>query len=347
MSIVLPASSGATMLDPLADPRWRDLVDEAPGAGPFHHPTWLRLVAGVHGWRASACVLPAADGSLRGGLPLVEVSSRITGRRLIAVPFSDSCQPLCAEEDREELTEALDRRRRATGLDLNVHGKLPGATVVARYHGHRLALDGGFDAVTARYAKPQVLRGVRRALREGLVAEQRTDPRALVDFYRLHVLTRRRQRIPAHPRRFIAALVGMFAAGLGYIVLVRDGAVTVAAAVFLAHGDVVVFKYGASDPAALPKRPNNLLFHEAIRIACDDGRRVLDFGRTDLEHDSLRAFKRSFGSEEFPLLYTCLAARPTTVPGSRLARLGGPVIGHCPPVVARMAGSAFHAHMVT
>lgn len=336
----------AVVLDPVRDPRWGRFVDRRPDAGPFHHPTWLRLIAGAYGWPVVACGLRDDAGELRAGLPLIEVRGRWTGRRLVALPFSDSCQPLGGEEHLDELTHALDRHRHAAGLDLVVHGDLHAGDVVARYHGHRLALDGGPEAVAARFAKPQVLRGVRRARREGLVAERRTDSGALAEFHRLHVITRRRQGVPPHPRWFVLGLAGMLVAGLGFVILVRDEADVVAAAVFLAHGETVVYKYGASDPAALSKRPNNLVFHEAIAAACEDGRRVLDFGRTDVGHDTLRAFKRSFGTDEYELVYTCLSDSVVSWPGGRLAHFGAPVIRRGPPVVGRIAGAALHRHMV-
>jgi hypothetical protein len=55
---------------------------------------------------------------------------------------------------------------------------------------------------------------------------------------------------------------------------------------------------GASDPAALGKRPNNLLFLEAIRWGCRNGMHSLDLGRTDIGHDSPRDSKLSWRAEE-------------------------------------------------
>ncbi len=84
----------------------------------------------------------------------------------------------------------------------------------------------------------------------------------------------------------------------------NDGGRPVAAAVFLRGRDHLTYKYGASDRAALAMRPNNLLFPEVIRWACEAGCRELDFGRTDLDNDGLREFKRGWGADESPLHYT-------------------------------------------
>jgi CelD/BcsL family acetyltransferase involved in cellulose biosynthesis len=336
-------SASAAELDPLTDPRWADFIARTPGAGPFQHPAWLELIRAHYGWPVRACCLVDA-GAVRAGLPVALVSSRLTGRRLVALPFSDSCPPLAAEGEQDALAHELDGYRRRANLPLLVHGPVPRAPVIARYHAHRLSLDGGFAAVQDRYARPQVLRGVRRALREGLVAERRTDAAALAAFYRLHAGNRRRLGVPTQPRRFIMRFGDLFARGLGFVMLVVDAGRPVAGALFLSWNGTLVYKYGASDDRALLKRPNNLLFHEAIRLACLDGMRVLDFGRTDLGHESLRAFKLGFGPQESELAYTLLADRPRLWGGPDLSGLAAPVIRRCPPVVSRLAGELFYRH---
>jgi CelD/BcsL family acetyltransferase involved in cellulose biosynthesis len=334
----------AVELDPLTDPRWMDLLAGSPDAEPFHHPAWLRLVGGHYGWSVRACAVGGGNGSLGAGLPLVAVSSRLTGRRLVALPFSDSCHALGPVEHHEALGQAMERYRVKTGVPVIVHGPLPGASVVARYHGHRLDIADGSPAASGRYAKSQVMRGVRRAKREGLVVEKRTDRTALDEFFQLHVQTRRRLGVPTQPRRFILGYEALFAQGLGFVVLVRDAGRPVAAALFLTHGDTALYKFGASDASALPKRPNNLLFHEAIKIAREEGRTVLDFGRTDIGHESLRSFKRSFGPDEHELVYTALNLKRATFGGGQLARLAAPVIRRSPLAVGRLAGGLFYRH---
>src|SRR5205085_7079222 len=134
------------------------------------------------------------------------------------------------------------------------------ASPVARFHHHVLTLDREADVVERGFRRPQVLRGARRALREGLTVEHRADRAALADFYRLHLATRRRLGVPCHPRRFILAFEALFRQGLGLTTLVRSGGRPVAGAVFLTHGRTVIYKHGASDQRFQNRRPNNLLF---------------------------------------------------------------------------------------
>jgi CelD/BcsL family acetyltransferase involved in cellulose biosynthesis len=343
----------AAVIDPLTDDRWLAFLNASPGAEIFHHPAWLALLARIYAFPVAACCLLDRDGVIGGGAPLALVASRLTGRRLVCVPFSDRCAPLPSPDEQPataaRLVTALDRARRSYRLPLHVHGPLspaPGLRPLARYHHHVVALEADVDAVIRRFhLRSQLLRGVRRAQREGLVVERRTDGGALADFYRLNLATRRRQGVPVQPRRFIADLETLFAAGLGFVLLVRDGPRPIAAAVFLTFNGTLTYKYGASDAAYLAKRPNNLLFLEAIRWGCQAGLQRLDLGRTDLGHEGLRAFKRSWGAEERLLEYQALADRERRSSGRTLAERAAPLVKRSPLAINRLLGELLYRHM--
>ena len=349
---VAPAARLAEVtLDPLAEPRWAALVTRAPDSSVFHHPAWLRLLREQYGYRLTACGLAAADGTLVAGPPLAEVRSRLTGRRLVALPFSDLCPPLvdaqAAPGAAVALAGALDGLRRRHGVPLEVRGTgdvLGEAAPGARFHHHVLALEPDVSRVEQRFRKPQAARGVRRALRDGLTAQRRTDAAALSDFYRLHIATRRRLGVPTQPRRFILGFVDLFARGLGFVLLVRRDERPVAAAVFLTFGGVLTYKYGASDARFLPSRPNNLLFMEAIRWGCEHGMRWLDFGRTDWDDQGVRAFKLAWGPEERELRYRELGARRRRG-GGRLEGVLGAALRRSPPLASRLAGEVLYRHV--
>jgi CelD/BcsL family acetyltransferase involved in cellulose biosynthesis len=336
--------------DPTADPSWSDLVTRSPAATVFHHPAWAGLLRATYGYGMTACAVPGEDGRLVAGLPVAMVSSRLTGRRLVALPFSDLCPPLVADDAPpwagSALRAALEVFQAGHGLPLEVRGTgdvLRRAPAGERFHHHVLALGPDVAAVERRFARPQVLRGVRRARREGLIAVTATDRAALEAFYRLHVATRRRLGVPTQPRRFIMGFEGLFARGLGFVLLVRRDERAVAAGVFLTLGETLLYKYGASDARFLGLRPNNLLFMEAIRWGCEHGMRRLDFGRTHWDHDSLRAFKLAWGAEEHELRYRHVGGEPARAGERGAARLGT-VIRRSPPAVGRAIGEVLYRH---
>ena len=333
------------LLDPRTDDRWEEFVGRAEDATMFHHPAWLGLLASRYRYEFAASCLLDDGGRVVAGLPWARIESRLTGRRLVALPFSDACPPLTDGAPVEQLAQAVDEHRRAEDLGLEVRwkiGALPGESVQL-YWRHTLALESDADAV-ARQAKSGIRRGAAKAKREGLGFERRTDQGALDAFYRLHLHTRKHQGVPTQAKRFIDGLLPLFERGHGFVALVNDGGRPIAAAVFLQLRGHLIYKYGASDRAALARRPNNLLFAEVIRWACEAGCRELDFGRTDLDQEGLKQFKRGWGADELPLHHTYAEMEVPSGGSSRVQRLLVPAIRHSPATVSRALGVALYRH---
>lgn len=336
-------------LDPLWDPRWAQFVDRVPGTLIFHHPAWIRLVCGQYKYPASAWVLTTPGGDLAAGLPVALLRSRLTGTRLISLPFSETCPPVIdpgSGIEPVEFARHLEHERTAQGLNLEVRAGLPagqGAVVSKTFVNHRLALEPDLSAVEARFAKRQVKRGIAKAVREGVSIERRTDTDGLRRFYRLHLPTRRRQGVPTQSKRFILRFAQLFHLGLGFVLIARQNDRDVAAAVFLTNGGTLTYEFGASDHRYLGSRPNNLLFMEAIRWGCETGHHTLDFGRTDLNNHGLRAFKGSWGAEEAPLHYSRFGS-PVASGGERLRQVMNATIPRAPALFGRLVGSGLYRH---
>lgn len=334
--------------DPSADPRWAALLERAGDASVFCHPAWLSLLARQYRYDVSAVAVSDGD-ALVAGIPLVHVASRLTGKRLVAVPFSDACPPVLAggEDALAALGEALVERRRSTGLPVEVRWpvpQIPGARVVPRFLHHRVALGADIEEFE-RGLKSAVRRNIKKARRSGVTVRAETGRAGLETFYRLHLLTRRRQGVPTQPKRFILGIEELFRQGLGFVLVAEHAGHDVAAAVYLGHGDTMIYKYGASDERALDVRPNNLLFLEAIRRAGEQGLSWLDFGRTDFGHEGLRTFKLGWGAEEAELAYTYLSDAPPRDGDGRMTELLGAVIRRSPPWVGGAIGTALYRHV--
>ena len=81
-----------------------------------------------------------------------------------------------------------------------------------------------------------------------------------------------------------------------------------------------------------------------IRWACEAGFHTLDFGRTDVDNEGLRSFKRSWGASEVELAYTYLADRTARAARGRALRdrraIGAPSIRTLSPAWSSAAWSA-------
>jgi CelD/BcsL family acetyltransferase involved in cellulose biosynthesis len=189
----------------------------------------------------------------------------------------------------------------------------------------------------------QVRRNIRKAQRLELTVHTAARVEDLTEIYfRLHTETRRRLGVPTQPRRFFKNVwEGMLAHDLGFALLVYHGREPIAGAVFLEWNGRVVYKFGASDARYWSMRPNNLLFWEAIKRGCEQDAKVFDFGRSDREDEGLRAFKRSWGAVEEPLVYTTLG-RPAEAFNGSAERLLRPVLRRSPLWVGRGLGEVFY-----
>jgi CelD/BcsL family acetyltransferase involved in cellulose biosynthesis len=339
----------ACVLDPTTDPRWSELVERVSGGGVFHHPLWLGLLRDRYGYQMSAVCLAGSGGELVGGLPIAMVRSRLTGTRLVSVPFSDVCGPIAVDSDTERaLLAAVDAERRRLGLSLEVHAdvpSLPGGTTTDRFVHHVVPLEGGANAVLAKRVSSSKRSGASRARRLGVTVTQQVDSRGVEEYFRLHIETRHRQGIPTQPRQFFRGLPQLFDHGLGFVLLAEWEGRPIAGAVYLRYKSTLTYKYGASLAEHYDKRPNNLLHLEALRIGCESGCSVMDMGRTEPHNEGLRRFKRQLGAEERELSYT---AAPPVRKRKRLPALSNiqrTIIRRTPAAVGRLLGAAAYRHV--
>src|SRR5262245_35109977 len=83
-------------VNPLEDPAWDARVRRFPAASVFHGQAWARALHACYGF-APRYLVGEGEGGASSILPLMEVSSWLTGRRGVSLPFTDECAPLGEE----------------------------------------------------------------------------------------------------------------------------------------------------------------------------------------------------------------------------------------------------------
>lgn len=330
------------------DHRWVEFVHGCPKASPFHNPVWAALLAECYNYRAFGLALCDGTGRIVGGIPVLDVSRRLTGRRWISLPFTDYCPALVTSEQESDLTAALIEEaslHRVKELELRTGApERPG--IHARLHAvrHTTALSTDTNAVYGRFQKMHK-RNITKAERSGVCiafGQSNSDVRT---FYRLHLMTRRRLGVPVQPLRFFDLLSRrLIERDLGFILTAYINNTPAASAVFLHWNGTLVYKYGASDHRLWEYRPNNLLFREAIRWGCERGYHTFDWGRTDLDDDGLRDFKSGWGAIEEPLIYSTIADAPPKVSSGWIKKALGTVIRRSPLSLCRATGELFYGY---
>ncbi|HEU5397594.1 MAG TPA: GNAT family N-acetyltransferase, partial [Verrucomicrobiae bacterium] len=241
-------------------------------------------------------------------LPMMEINSWLTGRRGVALPFTDDCEPLCHNESSfQKLFEAAaDFGVQHGWKHLELRGGrqfLAGATPSLSFFGHRLDLTAGESELFSRFDSA-TRRAIRKAEKEGVTVEITHRFDSLLSFYELQCLTRRRHGLPPQPFAFFRNLhQHVLSRNAGFIALAHYQKKPVAGAVFFFHGPRAVFKFGASDESFQHLRGNNLAMWEAIKTLARHGLRQLDFGKTAEAHDGLRRFKLGWGATEHRIEY--------------------------------------------
>jgi CelD/BcsL family acetyltransferase involved in cellulose biosynthesis len=289
------------------DPAWLDLVLAAPEATVFHLPAWTRVVADPYGYRAAVLAERDERGRVAAGVPIACVR-RLTGRAWVSLPFTDHCEPLARDGvSMDRLAGGLAEWSAREHAPVEVRGALPSATgwtntVVGVEHS--LHLEEGAEALRGRFSETH-RRRLRQAERSGLRARIGRTVEEMEAYYRLHLLTRRRQGVPVQPRSFFAALwQHVIAPGHGVVVMAETpNGRPAAGAVVLAWNGTAIVKFQASDATCWALRPNHLCYWTALRWACEAGHRRFDFGRSETRHAGLQRWKAGWGGEAVPLTY--------------------------------------------
>ena len=287
-------------------------------------------------------------------LPIMEVSSFLTGVRGVSLPFSDFCAPLIFDRavDAFQLLTgvnkiASERKWRYFEARANAFNRAL-FNCTEQYYGHELDLRGGKDQLFANLA-PSVRRAIRKAERSGLGIEISKSWRGMLDFYRMHLRTRRRHGVPPQPLSFFRNVYReIISAGYGFVVIAKAAKRPVAAAVFFHSGRQALYKFGASDTRAQSFRGNNLVMWRAIEHLASLEFHSLHLGRTDLSDEGLRRFKRSWGTSEHMLEYRRFQDDTASTNPRLLPRAHGlytRVFRNLPLTVNRIVGKAVYPHL--
>lgn len=241
-------------------------------------------------------------------LPLMEVNSFMTGKRAISLPFSDFCQILTRRENQFDqlLRTAIDygTNRHWRYIELRSPGvPLADTNSYSHYYSHVLNLTKG-ERETFSNFRSSVKRNIKKAVREGVEVSISQSIEALITYYDMHVLTRKRHGLPPQPLKFFLKLhEHLISRGNGLVVLASYRGEAIAGGVYLHFGKEAVYKYGASNKAYQPLRANNLVMWEAIKFYIKSGFERFNFGRTDPNNDGLLQFKSGWGAVEKNLRY--------------------------------------------
>ena len=300
-------------IDPMEDIRWRRLLEWHPEASVFHTVGWLQALRATYGYEPVVFTTSPPTGELKNGIVFCRINSWLTGRRLVSLPFSDHCEPLCdSTEDVNFLIRylqtALEHQEwkylqvRPINGNLSQTGDGVGFLPSATYFLHTLDLRPHLDEVFRSLDKDSVQRRIQRAERAGLVEKCGRSEDLLKEFYALFVITRSRHHVPPSPYAWFRNLIDCQGKALEIRLAYKDET-PIAAILTLQFKDVVYYKYGGSDARFNKFGATPWLFWRAITAAKLNGANEFDLGRTQRDHTGLLAFKNQWVPQPKRLVY--------------------------------------------
>lgn len=344
------------IVNPLLDKRWDDLVARHPRASAFHQRGWLEALACTYGYEPVVFTTSSPNSELKNGLVFCCINSWITGRRLVSLPFSDHCEPLCdSDEELNFLIRYLQSSLEHHGwkyLELRpINGHfdqtregidfLPSA----KYFLHTLDLRPSLDELFRSLDKDSVQRRIQRAQRAGLVEKCGRSDDLLRDFYALFVIARGRHHVPPIPYAWFQNLIRCQGKALQIRLAYKDRT-PIAAILTLQFRDVVYYKYGGSDApfnrfGAIP-----WLLWKAIVAAKSSGGLTFDMGRTEEDNTGLLAFKNHWVHQPKQLVYWKFpyASSLGSVGGWNL-KLARRIFSYMPDSLLTIAGRLIYRHI--
>jgi len=344
-------------VDPLSDKRWDEYIYNHPYGTIFHTSVWARTIIESYGYLSRYYIIEDEAGQIRAAMPLYLVKSRLTGNRLVCLPFSDHCFPLVdngidiallinsiKKEIKEGIASYLELKGWQNGINVDRFD------LVKRDYNllYIINLGSSIDEFKKKLHH-SVKRGIHQAEQRNVTVRMSYDETDLNQFYKLHVKTRKKLGVLPQPYHFFKVLFRhIIAQNLGFISLAESEGKVIAGVIFLTYKDTIYYKFNASDERYLQKRPNHLITWKSIQYAYANNYQYFDYGRCTLEEEGLRVYKSRWGAMEInlPYYYYPEVKGFTIVPESSLRYRTMNFISHVmPDSVFKMAGSLLYKHL--
>jgi len=303
------AGAECRLLKPIEEAEYARFVDRHPDALFHHRPEWRDLLVRSLGVAPRTLVARRA-GRIVGALPLLELSTPVRGRRLLAAPLCRNL-PVLADSGATRAglvsaAAALGREQGCASVELRCGEPFPtGSQFTERreFLNFTVDLTVGEEALWARCHPRSVRQAVRRARRDGVGIEQ-AAPGEQAAYRRAHQLalaTRRRQGAPPLPREFFEALADLSVQTRRVrLFIARWRGRDLAAGIVLRHGRIAhLFDAVSTDERPLlRKRPNHAVLWAALCAALADGCTMFDLGPNHRLNQGLSAYKSYWAAEQ-------------------------------------------------
>jgi FemAB-related protein (PEP-CTERM system-associated) len=328
---------------------WRDAVSGLNQSNIAHAPEWFTAIRQAYGHEP--LYLSAVDEEGRPGLlPAFVIRRPLLGAIVTSMPFLDAGGPCSSSAALASLLvdrligEA--RHAGASAIELRCTAPLPlSCQPMTNKVSMTLELPADPDRLW-RQLNGSLRNQIRKAERSGLSIDC-GGLENLPAFYDTFVVRMRDLGSPVHAFDFLDAVITSFG-DRARVVLVRKGRTPVGGLIALGFKDRLIVPWATCLKDYFALCPNMLLYWETLRIACLEGVRRFDFGRSSRGSGTYQ-FKRQWGAQEEPLFwYTIPIAsrrRPSQSNDGRVAAFLTKSWSHLPLAATRALGPRIRKYL--
>ena len=339
-----------TRIDPLDVENWNDLIIAMPGGSFFHTANWARVLCETYGYEPFYYV-QKCENKLTALIPLIQVSSRITGRRAVCLPFSDYCQPIVAGSfaASELFEQLLEVAQGQSWKYMEFWGgeALQGLEPFCSYYHHVLFLQGGQEYISSNLRR-NTRNNLKKSIENNFQVRSLESLNAVWEFYRLQCMTRKRHGLPPQPFKFFKKIhEHIIEEKMGRVLLVSYQDIIVGGAIYFYFGDRVIYKFAASDKRFRHLHANSRLTWEIICWACQKGYGELDLGRASIDNAGLIQYKDGWRAEKKELNYYRYYLKTASFLSNKKAakERGYYIFNKLPIPLLKIAGSILYRHI--
>ena len=343
--------------------KWDAFVKKHPLGHVYHLSSWKKVLESTFEHiRGRFLVLKNEDGQIHAGLPVYTVKSWILGNRIVSVPFATICDPLIStRKDLEMLwpeIEKLSKEIRSRRIEIRTRHVINDCmptfmNAQSGFKHHYLPLDEPADTLFRGFAKTSIRQRVNKALREGVVVEERRDEKSLRVLHTILTDTRRRNLLPPISFRFFQEMFRSLSPDhVAFYLAMREGE-PVGGLLALKFRNMWTAEYSGTADGAL-QGVSPLLYWDSIQRAKEFGAEYYSFGRTLIDNKGLLDFKRRWNTIEEDLNEYFSYEKSTSVRDQKCSTKGRSsqyktsvrkVMKHAPIAVQKFIGDFCYRHL--
>jgi lipid II:glycine glycyltransferase (peptidoglycan interpeptide bridge formation enzyme) len=272
----------------------------------FHTSLWGKVLKDGYGCEMRYFALED-NGNLLLAMPGMLVGNRLFRMFYSLIPYGgfigkkEFIPEFLKLLEREARQEKIDRIK-IVDLEIKQREELPDFECLESYR-HILELkEKSLDQIWEEY-KPNLKRTIKKALESNLSFERIKDRKEVETFYGLYLESMKRNRALAkYPVALFYKIFDLLTPDSADIFFVEYQKKPIAGIVMIYSEETAYYFHGGSSTKHLNLRPNDLLFHSAIKIAKGKGKSFFDFLGSEKSLLSLIQYKDKWGTKREDLL---------------------------------------------